>query len=509
MRRLLERLRREAPTPVEHALFEGDGMPRALLDRQMQVLRANAALVALVGRVPDGLADILAPEAGAGPAQAIATAMARGTAPAAVATLCRGPDGARAARLWVAPMADGGAVLSLVPEPQAGAEEVQARRLQAVGTLAAGVAHDFNNLLQAMVGAAEALAARPGLDGDEPALILGGAQRAADLVAQLLAFSRQQTLQPRVVAVNRAIADLAPLLRGSLGERVRLVLDLEEPGRAVRVDPGQLDQVLVNLAVNARAAMPQGGTLTLRTRRENLLAPRDGGGESIPPGRYLAIEVADTGEGIAPDLLGQIFEPFFTTRAPNGHMAGGTGLGLATVLGIVRQSGGFLEVASTVGQGSLFRILLPRLALAEAALPPAPSRPAAPQPADPEPPAAAPARRRLLLVDDEEPVRRLAERALRRQGWEVVAAESGEAALALLGDSADIVCVVTDMMMPGMDGAALIGEVRRRAGDVPAVIMSGFAELPRHAAMGAAATAFLAKPHAMRDLVALVDKVVG
>jgi two-component system cell cycle sensor histidine kinase/response regulator CckA len=425
--------------------------------------------------------------------------MARGVAPAALPTLCRSAAGARAVQLWVAPIADGGAVLSLVPEQHAGAEEVQARRLQAVGTLAAGVAHDFNNLLQAVIGAAEALAAQPGIAGDEPALILGGARRAAGLVAQLLALSRQQTLQPRVVAVNRAITDLLPLLRGSLGDRVRLVLELEEPGRTVRVDPGQLDQVLMNLVLNARGAMPQGGTLTLRTRRENLLAPRGGGGETIPAGRYLAIEVADTGEGIAPEVMGRIFEPFFTTRAADGRPGGGTGLGLATVMGIVRQSDGFLEVASTVGQGSRFRILLPRLPQAEVE---------APIPA-PVPVAAPPAGRTVLLVDDEEPVRRLAERALRRQGWEVLAAESGEAALALLADAPALACVVSDMVMPGMDGAALIDAVRQRVGAVPAVIMSGYAQRPRHAAMAAAATAFLAKPYAMRDLVALVGEVAG
>jgi two-component system cell cycle sensor histidine kinase/response regulator CckA len=295
---------------------------------------------------------------------------------------------------------------------------------------------------------------------------------------------------PRVVAVNRAVSDLAPLLRRSLGERVRLQLMLEEPERAVRVDPGQLDQVLVNLAVNARDAMPDGGTLTLRTRRRTLLAPRRTGTETIPPGRYVSIEVQDTGTGIPPDILPRIFEPFFTTRP-----SGGTGLGLSTVVGIVRQSGGFLEVETAPGQGSLFRILLPRSGEA-----PAPAIPPAAAPVQATPTLAA--RGTVLLVEDEDAVRRLAERALQRRGWHVLSADCGEAALALLVPGQALACVVTDMVMPGMDGAALVMELRHRLArpDLPAIIASGYAEVLRHDAIGTAATAFLPKPYALRDL---------
>ena len=497
MRRWLEELGllREVAPFEDRYQFEADGMPRAQLNRDLRVVRANAALVRMLGRAPDTLADILSHEAGALPAQAIASAIARSIAPGPIATLCRSAGGPLAVQLWVAPAGSDAAVLSIVPEPTADPEEIQARRLQAVGALAAGVAHDFNNLLQAIIGAAEALAERSDADDEETAIILAGARRAAGVVAQLLAFSRQQTLQPRVVAVNRAVSALVALLRGSQWERVNVVLDLEEPGRTVRIDAGQLDQVILNLAMNARAAMPQGGTLTLRTRRENLLTPRVSGGETIPPGRYLAIEVVDTGVGIPADVIGSIFEPFFTTRE-----VGGTGLGLATVLGIVRQSGGFLEVASKLGQGSLFRVLLPRLPLSE--VEPAPATvPVASSPVD--------MRGVVLLVEDEEPVRRLAERALQRQGWEVRAAGSAEDALQIVDGNQPLSCIVTDMMMPGMDGVELIHEVRRRKGHVPAVIVSGYAEVPRHSAMESSATAFLAKPHTMRDLVALVGKVAG
>jgi two-component system cell cycle sensor histidine kinase/response regulator CckA len=371
------------------------------------------------------------------------------------------------------------------------------------------VAHDFNNLLQAVLGAADVLADRPELAPsarEEVALILGAARRGANLVGQLLAFSRQQTLQPRIVAVNAAVRDLAPLLRRSLGEQVRLGLVLDDLERSVRIDPGQLDQVLVNLAVNARDAMPEGGALTLRTGRLALLAPRTGGLETVPPGRYVAIEVQDTGTGIPTEVLPRIFEPFFTTRGERG-----SGLGLATVLGIVRQSGGFLEVETAAGRGTIFRILLPRER--EAAQPVGPAVPA-PEPVAPAisattPTGKATGRGRILLAEDEEAVRRLAVGRLTKQGWEVLAAETGEAALALLGDGT-VDAIVTDMMMPGMDGVALVGEVRRRLArpNLPALITSGYADVALHDAIATAATAFLSKPYSLRDLADRVAALV-
>jgi two-component system cell cycle sensor histidine kinase/response regulator CckA len=500
--------------PGARHLFEGDGRARALVDRQGRLLRANPALAGLLGAGAAARAtldDLFAPE----PAAAIQAALAgTGAAPTIASGIApmfadsRHDDGSVVTlRLAMALVREpdgqvSGAVLTLEdarPSTEALASEVQARKLQAIGALAGGVAHDFNNLLQAIAGAAEALSEPPQTAptgaaqasppaAEEVAVIREASRRGAALVRQLLAFSRQQTLMPRVVAVNRAVSDLAPLLRRSLGERVRLQLVLEEPERAVRVDPGQLDQVLVNLAVNARDAMPDGGTLTLRTRRRTLLAPRRTATETIPPGRYVGIEVQDTGTGIPPDVLPRIFEPFFTTRP-----GGGTGLGLSTVVGIVRQSGGFLEVETAPGQGSLFRILLPR-----SGEPPAPSASASAPPGVPAPATTG----IVLLVEDEDAVRRLAERALRRRGWQVLSADSAEAALALLTPGQRLACVVTDMVMPGMDGAALVVELRQRLAqpDLPAIIASGYAEVPRHDAIGTAATAFLPKPYALRDL---------
>jgi two-component system cell cycle sensor histidine kinase/response regulator CckA len=212
----------------------------------------------------------------------------------------------------------------------------------------------------------------------------------------------------------------------------------------------------------------------------------------------VAIEVQDSGTGIPPEVLPRIFEPFFTTRGERG-----SGLGLATVLGIVRQSGGFLELETAPGRGTTFRILLPRVR-EEAAPPPPQAAPAAPVAAAP------PGRRgRILLAEDEEPVRRLAAGRLARQGWEVLAADSAEAALELLGQG-EVDAVVTDMVMPGMDGAELVGEVRRRLArpELPALITSGYADVGRHAAIGAAATAFLPKPYALRDLTERVAALV-
>ena len=498
----------ELADPAARQLFEGDARARAVVDAQGRILRANPAVAQLLGPGAAGratLAELFTAQC----VLAVQSALGRGVEPVAqLFVQARHDDGtAIDLRLSLAPVreADGqarGAVLTLDdarPSAEALASEVQARKLQAIGALAGGVAHDFNNLLQAIAGAAEALTDRAGLPDparEEVAVILQGSRRGAALVRQLLAFSRQQTLQPRIVAVNRAAADLAPLLRRSLGERVRLELVLEEPGRAVRVDPGQLDQVLVNLAVNARDAMPAGGTLTLRTRRLALLAPRQGSTETIPPGRYVVIEVQDTGTGIPPEVLPRIFEPFYTSRPGTG-----TGLGLSTVMGIVRQSGGFLEVETAAGQGTTFRILLPR---SQEAVPPPPEPP-------PLPAVTAPASGTILLVEDEDPIRRLAERALLRRGWQVLAADSAEAALDLLPPGTPVACLITDMVMPGMDGAALVLELRRRLGrpDLPAIIVSGYADLPRHEAIGAAATAFLPKPYALRELTDCVAALVS
>jgi two-component system cell cycle sensor histidine kinase/response regulator CckA len=285
---------------------------------------------------------------------------------------------------------------------------------------------------------------------------------------------------------------------------VRLELDLETPGRLVHADPTQLDQVLVNLAVNARDAMPDGGVLTLRTGHLTLLQPVVRGPDTFMPGRYVMIEVRDTGTGISSEVLPRIFEPFFTTRRDQG----GSGLGLATVHGIVRQSEGYLTVESELGHGTCMRVFLPRWDDQELEAPAAA-------------PIAAPvaacmhidAARVVLLVEDEEPVLRLAERALLRQGWQVLAADSGEAALAVLdgGERDAITAIVTDMVMPGMDGIALVRAVRERLGNpgLPAILVSGYAESALRRDLEAVTTSFMAKPYTLKELVAKLEAEVA
>jgi two-component system cell cycle sensor histidine kinase/response regulator CckA len=367
----------------------------------------------------------------------------------------------------------------------------QAQRLQEVGELAGGIAHDFNNLLTAILGAADDLAARA-TEQDQPDLaqITASAKRGAELVRQLLAFSQRQTLQPRVLVLDEAVRNAASLLSRLLGNRTNLVLDLQAPGRLVHMDATQLDQVLMNLAINARNAMVEGGTVTIATDWRLVLRAEDPLHEGVPPGRYATIEVTDTGSGIPPDILPRIFDPFFTTRRGEG----GTGLGLSMVQGIVRQSGGYLSVRSKPGEGTCFRITLPR------------HEPATLDPAAPAPPEAPDAGTRVphhvLLVDDDDAIRRLVKRALTRAGWQVTDADGAEAALH--GDCTQIDCVVSDVSMPGMDGPGLVRALRVRHPKLPAVLISGYADARQRRELAKEDIAFLPKPFAMAELTAVV-----
>jgi two-component system cell cycle sensor histidine kinase/response regulator CckA len=413
-----------------------------------------------------------------------------------------------------------------IPGTQPKDDAEQERRLQVVGQLAGGIAHDFNNLLTAILGAADAIVGRAETSGETVAdvqQIRRGVERGAALVRQLLAFSRQQTLQPRVVAVNAAIEDAARLLHRLLGAKIALTLELERPGRRVMVDPGQLDQVLLNLAVNARDAMAEGGRLTLASGHATLYRPRLAGPETIPAGRYVTITVADSGLGIASAVMPRIFEPFFTTKRTPGTSGlggigqggtgqggtgqGGNGLGLPSVLGIVRQSGGFLEVASQVGIGTKVVVYLPRYAAGEAD--PVPPRPPAPATAPAVPGGAG---RVVLVVEDEAPVRLVLARALVRAGWRVLAAETAESALEMLQSPAESPdsqpsVVISDVVMPGMDGPALVRAVRRICPGIPAVLVSGYAEPVLRQELVTADIAFLAKPYVTAELLDLVARL--
>ena len=384
------------------------------------------------------------------------------------------------------------------------AQFAQSQKMQAVGQLAGGVAHDFNNLLTAMIGFCDLLLlrSRPG----DPAFadimqIKQNGNRAANLVRQLLAFSRQQTLQPRVLDITDVLVELSHLLRRLIGENIQLEFEHGRDLGLIKVDQGQLEQVVINLAVNGRDAMPNGGRLTIRTANVSRAQALRRGHEVMPAGDYVLIEVADNGIGISADNLARIFEPFFSTK----EVGTGTGLGLSTVYGIVKQTGGFVFVDSTLGQGSAFEIYLPRHHASESA---APGRADA---AEWGPPKDLTGTGTVILVEDDDAVRMFGARALRNKGYRVIEAKSGETALDLMRDaSGKIDLLITDVVMPQMDGPALIREVRRTDPDIKVIFISGYTEDAFRQRLGSdSGIHFLAKPFNLKQLAIKVKDVIG
>ncbi|MDB5367227.1 MAG: hybrid sensor histidine kinase/response regulator [Rhodospirillales bacterium] len=379
----------------------------------------------------------------------------------------------------------------------------QSQKMQAVGQLAGGIAHDFNNLLTAMIGFCDLLLLRhkPG----DPSFgdimqIKQSANRAANLVRQLLAFSRQQTLQPRVIDVTDVLAELSHLLRRLIGENIDLDLVHGRELGLVKVDQGQLEQVLINLVVNARDAMPTGGRLQVRTSNLETAHSQLKGLDEMPPGRWVTIQVSDTGIGIGRENLTRIFEPFFSTK----EVGAGTGLGLSTVYGIVRQTGGYVQVDSQLGHGARFTIYLPRHADTVTA--------------EPAPAEAAEARSQadltgaggILLVEDEDAVRTFSARALRNKGYKVWEANSGENALEIFEqEQAQIDLVVTDVIMPNMDGPTMARRVREVNREIKVIFISGYTEdrFRQHLDIDAG-THFLAKPFSLKQLAGKVKEVM-
>ena len=377
----------------------------------------------------------------------------------------------------------------------------QAEKLEAVGRLAGGIAHDFNNVMTAVRGHADLMLEE--LRPDDPARadveeIRRNAERATELTRQLLAFSRRQVLQPRVLDLREVVVGIEPMLRRLLGEHIRLRIDVEHPPGNVEADPSQIEQVIMNLAVNARDAMPEGGQLTLRLDEVEITAEEAASYDfQIDPGAFVRLTAADTGQGMDPRTLDQIFEPFFTTKRPNQ----GTGLGLATVFGIVKQSGGYVWVDSRPGEGSTFEVLLPRV-----------DKPVSPgrRPAGATPPLADGVGR-ILLVEDDDAVRALAERVLRRHGYTVDAAESGPAALERVecGDIPRPDVLVTDVVLPDMSGPDLARRLAERWPGIPVVFMSGYTEdevIRQDLASGS--DVFLPKPFTPAALARTVREVL-
>jgi two-component system, cell cycle sensor histidine kinase and response regulator CckA len=385
----------------------------------------------------------------------------------------------------------------------------QSQKMEVVGQLAGGIAHDFNNVLGAIMMATDFLvnAHKPTDPSFQDIIqIRQNANRAAALVRQLLAFSRKQTLRPQVLNLGEVVYDLTMLLRRLIGEKVTLDVVPQRDLWAVKADIAQFEQVIVNLVVNARDAMPEGGRLTLRTANvdaaENERSPHPG----MPSGDYVLVEVADNGTGIAPEIIDKIFDPFFTTKEVNK----GTGLGLSTVYGIIKQTGGFIYVASEIGKGTTFRIFIPRhLPSADEAAVPLPATNGAEE--GKRATADLTGRGTVLLVEDEDGLRKLNARGLASRGYTVLEAANGVEAIERLEEQGGHVdLVVSDVVMPEMDGPTLLKELRTRNPGVKFIFVSGYAEdafakhLPENERPN-----FLAKPFTLKQLVAAVKETMA
>jgi len=380
----------------------------------------------------------------------------------------------------------------------------QSQKMQAVGQLAGGVAHDFNNLLTVINGYAELLLQRhqPG----DPSFadlndIRNTGLRAASLVRQLLAFSRQQTLEPQELSLTDLVADWSVTLRRLIGDRVKLKVEHGRDLWPVMADPTQIGNVLMNLVINARDAMPHGGTLTIRSTNVSVEETRSVGQVLMPSGDYVTIEVEDTGIGIPNENVAKIFEPFFTTKE-KGH---GTGLGLASVYGIVKQTGGYIFPESEVGRGTVFRIYLPR----HTPLPVVQPSPAEVEKA--QTPRDLTGVGTILLVEDEDAVRDFAVRALTMRGYKVLDASGGEEALEIVRDhDGGIDLLISDVVMPGMEGPALLKAVREIKPELRVIFISGYAEEAfRNSPDKPEDFHFLPKPFSLKQLTSKVKEVLG
>ena len=379
----------------------------------------------------------------------------------------------------------------------------QATKMQAVGQLAGGVAHDFNNILTAIMGHCDLMMMRhtPGdSDYDDIQQIKSNSNRAAGLTRQLLAFSRQQTLRPQILQLPDVVSEVSHLLKRLLGETVQLVVKHGRDLGPVRADPGQLEQVIVNLSVNARDAMVAngGGALTIHTYPVRADQVADLGSDILPIADYAALSISDTGTGIPTAVLGKVFEPFFTTK----EVGKGTGLGLSTVYGIVKQSGGFIFADSTVGEGTKFVIYLP---VHQVEVEARPRRLAKVKPQENELWGTG----TILLVEDEAMVRTVAERALARHGYKVITANNGEEALERLEESgAEVALLISDVVMPIMDGPTMVREARKTHPDLPILFVSGYAEEQLRKSIDIANVAFLPKPFSVLELAEAVQRAL-
>jgi two-component system, cell cycle sensor histidine kinase and response regulator CckA len=481
------------------------------LDRQWRIGFAGPSLPRVLGWTPDQVArrplnEFIHPEDADGVRAALEATAARSGFGEPIAFRFRHADGGWRSleavgnhpRDWTGPEHIIVSARDITPRERLEYQLRQAQKMEALGRFAGGVAHDFNNLLTAIQGYASLILLDLGPQDprrEDLEEIRKASERAAALTRQILAFSRGQVGEPEPADLNEVVSDLERMLPRLIGEDVALVTVLDPALRLVHADPRQLEQVIMNLVVNARDAMPDGGRLTLETANEHVAEDDPRAGPELPPGWYVVLTVSDTGSGIAPEIQASIFDPFFTTKEPGR----GTGLGLSTVYGIVKQSGGHIEVESAPDRGSVFRIYLPQLVA------PVPRRlgmrSLEPGPRGDE---------TILLVEDEEAVRVFASKALERQGYTVLEARHGRDALLRLADYAGpIQLLITDIVMPEMGGGELARRLTAERTDLRVLYMSGYADgetARRGLGVGAA---YLQKPFTSEALAKKVREVLG
>ena len=491
-------------------LFHSAPIAIATLDREGAISATNAAFARLFAAAADegrkvSLEDLVEPESHQALRHALDAALAHQSLIEPVDIAFAGGR-ERSGRLYLSPIEQTeseseAAIAYAFDTTEQRALEMQiaqGQKMQAIGQLAGGIAHDFNNMLTAIIGFSDFLLMnhRP----TDPAFqdimnIKQNANRAAGLVRQLLAFSRQQTLRPQVLQLGDVLSELSILLSRLLGENIELKLDQASGLWPVKADLHQFEQVIINLAVNSRDAMPGGGKLTIRTANVDERESRELGSLQILPGEYVLIEVRDTGCGMSEEVKQKIFEPFFSTK----EVGRGTGLGLSTVFGIVKQSGGYIHVESEEGRGTAMCVYLPRHQEAPGEVEPKPERRV-------EKPKDLTGRGTVLLVEDEDAVRSFAARALGQRGYQVLEASTGTEALDVFeSHQGDVDLVLSDVVMPEMDGPTLMAKLRRDRPDLKIIFISGYAEdsFRKHLAENEDFM-FLQKPFDLKELAAAV-----
>lgn len=515
---LQEQLWRERVESAElhfRRFFEAAPIGIVLLDANGVVVEGNPAFRVMTDTVVDNaigsdVSELVVEQDRKELKEKIAQASASDLAPTPVEMKLI--DGERVTNFYISAVAgpDGSAdsllihIIDTSVQRQLEVQFAQSQKMQAVGQLAGGIAHDFNNLLTAMIGFCDLLLLRHQV-GDQSysdiSQIKQNANRAAGLVRQLLAFSRQQTLRPKVTDITEVLVELSNLLRRLIGEAIDLEIKHERDLWLVKVDQSQFEQVVINLAVNARDAMSGEGKLSFRT--ENYVVRERGkdAHELVPVGEYIKISVTDTGSGIPEDVIEKIFDPFFTTK----KVGEGTGLGLSTVYGIIKQTGGFIFADSSAGTGTTFVILLPKFT--ETAL-------------DVEAPVELPQKIHrdlsgvgtILLVEDEDPVRLFASRALQNKGYEVLQADCGDAAMEVANNfEGKIDLLITDVVMPSMDGPTLVKTITKDMPDLKVIFISGYAEdaFRKDLDFDINQIEFLPKPFSLKEIAEKVKEVMS